>query len=242
MLSHTVFISHPGHMLDFYELHVLKNECLTIEEWTTCLHGILFFHLARVGMAGQRDCCMQGKRKKKRKTGLNACPIHIHTTVAWVTSRASRAAGLMNPRWIYALFSAQVNPLATFEWLHLPFPLLTAGSALILPTGRRWISATGPVWHCHWNKRLEPLSCFIHFNLALSTTNYNSWHHTASWQKPKINTAPWLSTSEMHSNIRRCGWRSRQEGMNDFTMINQARTAEQFSEISNGPITLYIAI
>lgn len=99
-------------------------------------------------------------------------------------------------------FQARVSPPATFEWLHLPFSLLTAGSALILPTGRRWISAPGPVWHCCWNKRLEPLSCFIHFKLALSTTNYNSWHCTASWQGLKINTAPWLSLRKMHSQIK----------------------------------------
>lgn len=126
-------------------------------------------------------------------------------TQRWPKPRHERAGRLA--WWTLAgfmpCFQAWVSPPATFEWLHLPFPLLTAGSALILPTGRRWISATGPVWHCCWNKRLEPLSCFIHFNLALSTTNYNSWHCTASWQGQKINTAPWLSTKEMHSGLER---------------------------------------
>lgn len=126
-------------------------------------------------------------------------------------------------------FQARVSPPATFEWLHLPFPLLTAWSALILPTGRRWISAAGPVWLCCWNKRLEPLSCFIHFNLALSTTNYNSWHCIASLQGQKINTAPWFSTREMHSKIRSGEGRRTKHGMEDFTFINQAGNAEHFS-------------
>lgn len=131
-------------------------------------------------------------------------------TQRWSEPRHEWAGRLA--RWTLAgfmpCFQARVSPPATFEWLHLPFPLLTAGSALILPTGRRWISATGPVWHCCWNKRLESLSCFIHFNLALSTTNYNSWHCTASWQGEKINTAPWLSTREMY--IQKSGEKKKQ--------------------------------
>lgn len=159
-------------------------------------------------------------------------------TQRWPAPRHQREGQL--PRWTPAgfmpCFQAWVSPPATFEWLHLPFPLLTAGSALILPTGRRWISATSPVWHCCWNKRLEPLSCFIHFNLALSTTNYNSWHCTASGPGAKINTAPWLSTREIRCSeeVRWSGGISR-----FYTKPGTLSNSHRFNtEISTEPRTV----
>lgn len=120
-----VCFSHPGVCFTYMSCMGSKLMFEKKEEWTTCLHCILFFHLARVGMAGYRDCCMQGEKKeKKMKTGLNACPIHIHTTVVWATSRVSRAAGPMNPRWIYALFSGPSESTSYIWMIASPFSLI----------------------------------------------------------------------------------------------------------------------